>query len=360
MDRFTECIRNGKTKEAIDCLLEQPLNQKTKDEVLLVSAQFEEVESKNRKGLLSLDAYTRQVNIVNSALVDIYRKRDSKLNTNETERYRFRIVRLFLLVLISLLVAYYFFTNRDNSIHQFDTETKISGKFDTTEIDLTLLSELTTANSTLGGHPISSMLDQKERREIEATESIQIPPDLPATEYFNLGRTFSENDKYSISILYLTKAILDSATFSAAYIERGFCNRKLGDYEEAVADYSKSINLDINQANAYLNRGVVYFLLLDLEKAEDDGNAALRINPNLPQGYNLLGNIRYVKEDYEAAVTSYKKAIEKRPLYRDAYYGLSMSYFLLGKDKEACEAQSMALKLGISEKVNPYYITKCK
>ena len=51
-----------------------------------------------------------------------------------------------------------------------------------------------------------------------------------------------------------------------AYSNRGAAYADLGEYQQAIADYTSAIELDPNLAMAYFNRGVAYKVLA--EKAE--------------------------------------------------------------------------------------------
>ena len=69
----------------------------------------------------------------------------------------------------------------------------------------------------------------------------------------------------------VSKAALESLTkylaielapkFAAAYDSRGYARSKKGEYEKAIADFDKAIDLgrgDPNVAGAYMNRGLAY------------------------------------------------------------------------------------------------------
>ena len=76
---------------------------------------------------------------------------------------------------------------------------------------------------------------------------------------------------------------------SEAYNNRGASKAKLQDYQGAIADYSKAIELNPNYIEAYYNRGILKFILnqknsacLDWSKAGElgDGDAYDRIKEN--------------------------------------------------------------------------------
>jgi tetratricopeptide (TPR) repeat protein len=61
-----------------------------------------------------------------------------------------------------------------------------------------------------------------------------------------------------------------------------------GEYDKAIADYTKYIQLRPNDDSAYNNRGVAYKNKGDYDKAIADYEAALRIDPNHTNAKNNL------------------------------------------------------------------------
>ena len=65
-----------------------------------------------------------------------------------------------------------------------------------------------------------------------------------------------------------------------AYNERGNDYSNLGQYERAIEDYKKAIELNPNDDVAYYYRGIAYYFLNQYERALKDFDKALKINPN--------------------------------------------------------------------------------
>ena len=61
---------------------------------------------------------------------------------------------------------------------------------------------------------------------------------------------------------------------SAAYYNQGVIYSNKGQYDKAIADNTKAVELNPRYAEAYHNRGVAYFLKKDYEKAWDDVHKA--------------------------------------------------------------------------------------
>jgi tetratricopeptide (TPR) repeat protein len=55
-----------------------------------------------------------------------------------------------------------------------------------------------------------------------------------------------------------------------AYFNRGYAYGEIGDYEKAIVDYSKAIELNPSDALAYYNRGLDYHNKGEVPKAVSD------------------------------------------------------------------------------------------
>ncbi|MDR0524614.1 MAG: tetratricopeptide repeat protein [Spirochaetaceae bacterium] len=111
-----------------------------------------------------------------------------------------------------------------------------------------------------------------------------------------------------------------------------YYNKK--DYNKAIPEFTKAIQLNPNNDSYYYNRGNAYYMKKDYDKAIPDYEASLRINPNhtnaktyLAYSYDARGNTYYVKKDYDKAIADYTQAIQINPndsAYSNrgnAYYG---------------------------------------
>ena len=65
-----------------------------------------------------------------------------------------------------------------------------------------------------------------------------------------------------------------------AYKNRAMMYTELKNYEKALADYSKLIQLNPNIPDGYLNRGILYNNLKQYDKAYNDFDIVLKMQPN--------------------------------------------------------------------------------
>ncbi|MGI9523554.1 MAG: tetratricopeptide repeat protein [Hyphomicrobiaceae bacterium] len=100
---------------------------------------------------------------------------------------------------------------------------------------------------------------------------------------------------------------------SIAYNSRGVAYLKKGQYDRAIADYSKAINLNPRYAHAYYNRGNAYRYKGQYGQSIADQTKAIQINPKYPFAYVARG-WAYEKEKLRhKAIADYKRALGLNP-----------------------------------------------
>jgi tetratricopeptide (TPR) repeat protein len=82
------------------------------------------------------------------------------------------------------------------------------------------------------------------------------------------------------------------------------------DYDNAIQDFSKVIELDPNDEIGYANRGNAYLRKKDYDKAIQDYNIAIKMIPNDFELYNQRGNAYKAKGEYDKAIQDLKYAIK--------------------------------------------------
>jgi len=110
---------------------------------------------------------------------------------------------------------------------------------------------------------------------------------------------------------------------------------------------TKPTNDNITNAKIYFNSGNQKFQNGDFEGALKDYNKAIELNPNYFKAYNNRGILKAseLKKD-EEALKDFNKAIEINPDYADAYLGRGTSKYNLKDTKGACEDWNKAANLG--------------
>ena len=127
------------------------------------------------------------------------------------------------------------------------------------------------------------------------------------------------------------------------FLESGNAKYDLKDYNGAISDYTKAIELDPDYADAYNNRGLSKFKLEDYKGAIADYTKVIELKPDdAATFYNSRGILKKKLKDYDGAITDYNKAISLNPDFAEAYKNRGISKENLGQPycsdyKKACD-----------------------
>ena len=145
--------------------------------------------------------------------------------------------------------------------------------------------------------------------------------------HFNRGVAYADKGRYAEAIADFTKAIQLNPDVPDHYKVRGDAYRKIGKFEQAIADYNKVIELVPNNALTYFDRACAYDSKGDFNKAVHDYTMAIEIDPrNSIKAYNNRGSIYYLRGDFDLAIADYNKIIEMRPGFAKAYNDRAAAY----------------------------------
>jgi tetratricopeptide (TPR) repeat protein len=151
--------------------------------------------------------------------------------------------------------------------------------------------------------------------------------DTRARYYKNRGNVYYGLKEYQKAMADYNRAIELDPNFAVAYSNRGLVYQNdLKEYQKAMADYNRAIELDPNFALAYNRRGLVYYDLKEYQKAMADYNRAIELDPNFAPAYNGRGGVYDELKEYQKALADYNRAIELDPNDAVAYIGRGLVY----------------------------------
>jgi tetratricopeptide (TPR) repeat protein len=130
------------------------------------------------------------------------------------------------------------------------------------------------------------------------------------------------------------------------YNNRGFAYCEIGQYDQAISDFSKAIEINPRLAPAYNNRGAAYLYTAQYDQAVSDLSKALEIDPRLAHAYNNRGWAYIKMEQYDEAVSDFNKTIEIDPRLAEVYFYRAIVYSLLEEYDKALLDAIKAQKLG--------------
>jgi tetratricopeptide (TPR) repeat protein len=126
---------------------------------------------------------------------------------------------------------------------------------------------------------------------------------------FNTDELRSGLRHYDDRIAEYTKAIEHDPNDADAYHNRGDYYRAKDDKDRAIADYTKAIELKPNDVASYLNRGLAY-APYDRDRAMADFTKAIEIWPDYPHAYFWRGMYYDYQGDKDRAIADLRKSYE--------------------------------------------------
>ena len=131
-----------------------------------------------------------------------------------------------------------------------------------------------------------------------------------ATNHYYSGNHYLITGDYERAIVECSKAIELKPDYAEAYLLRGEAYYMNDNYDKAIADCHKAIELKPDYAEAYSTRGVVYGEKGNYDKAITDLNKAIELAPNRVWHYSRLASIYRIRSDDLIRKGDYDNAIE--------------------------------------------------
>ncbi len=178
-----------------------------------------------------------------------------------------------------------------------------------------------------------------------------IEEDNPPMAYNNRAMVYSELKQYQLALGDYRKSIqLDSMNF-LSYYNLGCLYDDLKKYDSSIFYYTKTLSLNPDYLYALSNRGRAKMLSGDYEEALKDLNSATEKDPLNKYTINSRALTKYYLGLYEEAIIDFKKTLEQ-PVHGNsivdvyAYNNMANCYFALGQNQKACELWKMAIENG--------------
>ncbi|MBF0279364.1 MAG: tetratricopeptide repeat protein [SAR324 cluster bacterium] len=162
-----------------------------------------------------------------------------------------------------------------------------------------------------------------------------------------IGRLYLEEKQYELALQYLNKTfeLTNENPFIEIYNYRGLTYLGLGQYDLALKDYNKALQMDPEYVNAYLNRGNTHIRLAQNEQALLDFNQAIKLDPKNVGGYFNRGNMYLWQRQYRQALEDYKTVLRLDPSEIKAWINRGTAHLYLQQYEQAIENYNAALKL---------------
>ena len=152
-------------------------------------------------------------------------------------------------------------------------------------------------------------------------------------------------DRYDEAIADYNRSIELNPDMGGTYNRRGYAYRGKRDWEAALKDLNRAVEMLPDFAEARYSRGRVHFELGHIDEAMADYDRAIELDPKDVRAYNSRGHTYYTLKQWDLAVPEYKRAIEIDPKFSGGHQNLATTYVELKEYQLALEEYDRALEL---------------
>lgn len=140
-----------------------------------------------------------------------------------------------------------------------------------------------------------------------------------ARAYNNRAKAYSVARQFNLALPDYARAVEIFPQYADAYKNRGLLFAEIGDWNKALADADKTVALSPNDAVVYLTRGLVYYNLRQLDKAIADYDRCIAIDPKQASAYFSRGVVYAIQGQWEKAIADYDQTIALNPQEQETY-----------------------------------------
>ncbi len=126
--------------------------------------------------------------------------------------------------------------------------------------------------------------------------------------------------EFNSAIIDFSKAIELDSSSAEAYSWRGYTKNRLNDYLGAISDFSKSILLAPKDLDNYFMSGEIRHKIFDYKGAINDFTSGIKVYPSVYSLYLKRALVKYDSTDYIGAIKDFTSSIELN------YYNKSDEY----------------------------------
>jgi len=192
------------------------------------------------------------------------------------------------------------------------------------------------------------------------TKAIEFDPNN-AQAFLYRANTQIIKGSFADAIIDYNMAISKEPNNPEIYYRRGSLKHHFPkDYEGAIKDYDKALELDKQNITYLLERGDAKVLFAKYTDAIADYSKAIEIEPNNISCFLKRGDARALNYDFAGAIADYTKVLEVNPKEAIAYYKRGLAKHRIDKVSEACIDFSLAGEYGYTDvyKVINFYCNR--
>jgi len=162
--------------------------------------------------------------------------------------------------------------------------------------------------------------------------------------YFNPSKSPKKSIGQALELVQQALGLDDTLSFTIETL--GYIYMQTGQFEKAIAEYERAINLNPNLPDVLARSAIPLTYIGRLEESIASFEKAIRLNPippgwylrNLARSYCMVGR-------YEDSISTYKGALDRSPNDLYAQAGLTATYSIAGRLNEARAQAAEVLRL---------------
>lgn len=181
--------------------------------------------------------------------------------------------------------------------------------------------------------------------ENDLTKVISKSDEEDALKHLVIGISKYDIENYEGAIEDYNKSIELNPNNARTYLEIGNAKLKLNDYKGAILDYSKSIEIDSNNADAYHNRSIAKSKLADYQGVIYDCTKTIEIDNNYTRAYFNRGTAYANLQEFMEAIGDMNKVMELEPNNSNAYKNRGICMYEFEQYDNALKDLNKAMEL---------------
>jgi tetratricopeptide (TPR) repeat protein len=180
------------------------------------------------------------------------------------------------------------------------------------------------------------------------TDVISADAKVPVA-FNNRGNEYKSMENFDMAIPDLNKAIELKPNYMEPHAILGDIYRQQAKYDLAMTNLNTAISIDPKSASALVNRGIVYAIIGKRDSARFDFDNAIKFKPEMFEAWGNRGNLNAMEQNREQAMSDYQHAIAINPDFKDAFRNMGLLSLELNKLDDAIGYFNQYIEIGSRE-----------
>lgn len=180
-----------------------------------------------------------------------------------------------------------------------------------------------------------------------------------ADKIYNEANQSIRRGDYEGAIENYKKVLELDPDYLRAYFQMGFISTKLGEYDKAIGYYEKAVMVEPSFSKGWFALALAHQRNGDYEKALESLDRATSADPTYAKAYAQKGIIYLKQADYPSAEAAYNKAIQADPTYSKPYEDLGKIFVARQDYNEAVNVLTTATALNAKSSTAWYMLAQC-